>query len=293
MKQLIYVSTLILILSISCKKKEVEVPAYMYIEPFTFTATSAQGGSSFNITNGQVFVGSTFVGDYEFPITIPVNIVGDTSVSVFPSVKENGISNGRKVYKLYEPYTQSVKLRRGSVDTIKPVSSYKSNVNFEWIEDFDDNAISLEKGLSNSLKDSLETYPFTHIDAFKNSGKGFSGGVYFPVKSVGKVWEAITVEEFLVPKKGKDVYMEIDLKSDISVNIGVIYLLNNVLTQRDVVTFFPTGDEYKKLYLNLESEVSPLPDDLKIRLFIGGANFADSTGTPKVFIDNLKLAYLQ
>ncbi|MDB4347041.1 hypothetical protein OAB01_00120 [Bacteroidia bacterium] len=278
---------------LSCKKKEVEIPSYIHIEPFTFTATDAQGGKTANITNGQVFIGNTFVGDYEFPITIPVNVAGDTVVSIFPSVKENGISNGRKVYKLYEPHKEQVSLKRGLVDSVKPSSTYKQNVNFVWIEDFDDNAISMEKGLTNSLFDSLETYPFTATDAFKGSGKGFSGGVYFPVNSVGFIWEAITVQEFLVPKKGKDVYVELDLKSDIAINIGVIYNLNNVLTQRDVVTFFPTGDVYKKLYINLETEVSPLPDDLKVRLFFGGFNFTDSASTPKVFIDNLKLAYLQ
>lgn len=280
-------------LILSCKKKEAEIPSYIHIDPFSFSASDAQGGKTVNITNGQVFVGNTFVGDYEFPITLPVNIEGDTVVSVFPSVKENGISNGRKVYKLYEPHTQRVILKRGLVDSVQPASTYKQNVNFVWIEDFDDNAISMEKGLTNSLFDSLETYPFNATDAFKGSGKGFSGGVYFPVNSAGFIWEAITLQEFLVPKKGKDVYVELDLKSDIAVNIGVLYNLNNVLTQRDVVTFFPTGDVYKKLYINLKPEVSPLPDDLKIRLFIGGANFTDSTGTPKVFIDNLKLAYLQ
>lgn len=282
-----------MLLFANCQKREAEIPAYLHIMPFKLSATAAQGGNSQEITNGQVFVGSQFIGDYEFPITIPVTLIGNHQVSIFPSVKENGISNGRKVFKLYKEYAIPLVLVAGQIDTLSPEIKYKDNVNFVWVEDFDDNAISLEKGLSNNLLDSLITVSFNTPNGFKDFNRGFSAGVIFPTNSVGFTWEVFSVQSFKLPNKGKDVYMEMDLRSDINVTVGIVFIEGSQLAKVGVVTYFPTGGRYNKCYINLKPELSPLQDNIDIKIFIGGANFTTNDQTPSVFIDNIKLAYLQ
>jgi len=283
---------LIIVLFAACDKS-VNVPSYVHIDVFKFTASKAQGGASFDIANGQVLIDDVFVGNYEFPATIPIDNEGFKKIEIFPAIKENGISNGRKVYKLYQSYVGNVSMVRGKVDSVKPTSTYKSNAFFEWIEDFDNNSTSLKKGNNNSLRDSLSLFPFTHPDAYKGSGAGYSAGIYFPLNTRGQVWEALTISEFDVPKLGLDVYVELDLLSDVDVKIGILYFDGIVFKQVEVVQFFNTEGKWKKLYANLLTEVSPLAANTKVSIFIGGINTTDGSGTPKVFIDNLKLAYLK
>jgi len=276
----------------SCDKA-VRVPSYIHIAAFQFTASNAQGGSSFDIANGQVLIDDIFVGNYELPVTIPIDNDGYKRIEIFPAIKENGISNGRKVYKLYESFVSNVNMVRGKVDSVKPTSTYKSSAHFEWLENFDNNSTSLKKGNNNTLSDSLSIFPFTHPNAYKGSNMGYSAGIFFPLNSTGQIWEALTISEFEVPKLGTDVYVELDLLSDVDVKIGILYFDGVVFKQVEVVQFFATEGKWKKLYANLLTEVAPLAASTKVSIFIGGVNGTDGSGTPKVFIDNLKLAYLK
>ena len=275
-----------------CQKNEVPIPAYLHIQPFSFSASASQGNATEDITNGQVFVNGRFVGDYEFPVTFPVTTLGPADITVSPSIKENGVSNPRRVYRLYAPFEQSINLVAQQIDTLQPTTTYRSNVEFEWIEDFDDNAISVSKGSNNQISDSLRTYPFTDPAALPGMGKGFTAGVIFPTNSNGLAWEVVSNQSFDVPKGGRDVYMEMDLLSDIAITVGIIYETPVSFVQTEVVTFFQTDGQYKKLYLNLVSETSPLPQNTQVRIFIGGRNFLGDVTQPRVFIDNIKLAYL-
>ena len=279
------------VLFLGCKIEEVSVPAYLHIKPFLVNATASQGFGTEAITNGQVFVDGIFVGDYEFPITIPVAFSGEREVIIAPAVKENGISNPRAVYNLYKPFKQTLVLEKGNVDTLQPSTTYRDNVTFEWVETFDDNAISMSKGFNNQITDSMQTVPFTNSNAL-SMGTGFSAGVIFPLNSNGLTWEVVSNQTFLVPKKGKDVYMEMDIMSDINITVGIIYVSQGRFAQTEVVTIFPTEGRYKKFYLNLVTETSPLDDDLEVQIFIGGANFLGDDKQPKVFLDNIKLAFL-
>lgn len=279
------------LLFLGCKIEEVAVPAYLHIKPFNITANAAQGFGTQAVTNGQVFIDGTFIGDYEFPITVPITSIGEKKVLIAPSVKQNGISNPRAVYNLYAPFEQTVVFEERKVDTVQPSTTYRDNVVFEWLETFDDNAISLSKSFNNLITDSLQTVPFTDVNGLK-MGAGFSAGVIFPLNSNGLTWEVSSNEFFLVPKKGRDVYMELDLMSDINITVGILYVSQGRFNQTQVVTLFPTDGKYKKFYLNLQTETSPLDDDLEIQIFIGGANFLGDDAQPKVFLDNIKLAYL-
>ena len=56
---------------------------------------------------------------------------------------------------------------------------------------------------------------------------------------------------------------------------------------------FDTETKWKKAYINLNSETGTLSSNSKIRLFFGiYKSGSDITTAPKVYLDNLKLIYL-
>ncbi len=277
---------------LSCNRA-IEQASYVHIAPFTFTQTPNTGAVSTDITNGQVFIDGVFVGDYEFPVTFPVLKQGSFRINVLPSVKINGVGNGRKVFKLYQSYSTQVSLIAGKVDSIKPNTSYKNNVVFAWLEDFDNNTIGLKRGANNNLRDSLVNIGVNDNNAWKGSGLGYSAGLFFSLNTRAFIWEANSVSRFMVPKRGSDIYFELDLKSDVNIKIGILAFDGLTYTQTEVVEFFSTDGKWKKLYCNLVAEVGPLRENQEIGIFIGGINSKENADTPMIFIDNLKLAYLQ
>ena len=64
--------------------------------------------------------------------------------------------------------------------------------------------------------------------------------------------------------------------------------------QIGVFVVSPTGGEWKKIYINLNSETGTLKDSDKIQIFFGIYNDGEKNPgfVPEIYIDNLKLVHL-
>lgn len=278
----------------SCDKEDEQIPSYLHITKFTFTSnTTNQGLNTSDIIGAKVFVNGQEIGNFELPVTIPVLASGKSIVEIFPNVKENGSISNQKYFKPYAAHVDTVLLTPKFIDTIRPKSTYRSTAKFDWLEDFEDGAYALEKsGLSNS-NDSLVVIPSNTVGVdLPYSGSNYVGFINIQ-NDTDVIFERRTLQSFTLPNLGTDVYIEMDIKTNTVFQVG-IYTDDNVnVIQAPVLVVNPTNGNWKKIYVNLKSETGDLSSGTLVKLFFGTYKDNGDTVDKYIYLDNLKLVYLQ
>jgi hypothetical protein len=278
----------------SCDKEDEQVPAYLHITKFSFTSKVADFGlGTSDIIGAKVFVNGQEIGNFELPVTIPVLSSGNAIVEIFPNVKENASGSNQKYYKPYMSYIDTLFLEPKIIDTIAPKSTYRSNTNLVWMEDFEDQAISMVKSGYNNTNDSIVAIPTNTFGVDQPfSGSDYTGYVNIVSDSL-VIFERSTVNSFLLPNLGTDVYVEMDIKTNVPVQVG-IYADNNItVIQSPVLVVTATNGNWKKIYVNLKSETGDLTAGTKVRIFLGTYKETGDTVDKHIYVDNLKLLYVQ
>ena len=279
---------------LSCDQEKEAIPSYLHISKFTLSSNPlTQGLNTSDIISAKVYVNGAEIGTFELPATFPVIASGKAEIIVFPNIKENGSSNSQKYFKPYESFTQTVNLEAGKIDSLKPSITYRSNANFRWMEDFEDQAISIVKSGANNTNDSFYTIP----TSAPGVDQPFTGSNYCGFINVTSdsfvVFERSTLSTFNdIPFLGTDVYVELDIKSEINVQVGVYSYNGADYDQAPVLVINPTGGKWKKIYVNLKPQIGDLTSGTPLRLFFGFYKEDNDKTDYKVYLDNLKLVYL-
>lgn len=279
---------------LGCDREKEAVPAYIHIKKFTFTSKLGQGLNTQDISDAKVFANGQEVGTFELPVTIPVFATGKVEITIFPNIKENGSSNYRKYYRPYEGFIDTIDLEAIKIDTIQPKTTYRLNTTFSWIEDFDDQAMAMEKYALNNTKDSIQIIKTstTGVDQ-PFSGSTHCGYIHILPRDSFVDFEYSTLDWLTLPNLGNDVFVEIDYKSNVNMQVGV-YINNGAgITRNDVLFTYPTDGKWKKIYINLKSEISDMPANAKVRVYFGiYKSQGDATTEPMVYLDNLKVVHV-
>ncbi len=233
------------------------------------------------------------MGNFELPITIPVLAEGNVKVEVFPNVKENGISNSQKIYKPYEPYTDTVSLNKNEVDTVKPATKYRLLTSFPWIEGFESPSITLIKSGSNNTNDSIIRLP-TSTPGVDQPFSGSDNCGFVKVTSDSfVVFERSSYNSFSnLPNLGTDIYVEMDVKSNVNLQVGIWTDDGLDIVQVPVMVAFPTNGKWKKFYVNLKPETGGLKSGTVVRIFFGFYKDETDSEDKYLYIDNIKLLYV-
>ena len=146
---LLYSTFLSIILVYGCKAfdKEEPIPSYIYIEKIDLTVKpgGVQGTNAHDIKDAWILANGELIGVFELPCRVPILKSGETEIIIFAGIKVNGQSNNRKFYPFYDVFKQTVNLQPTVIDTLKPNVTYKEEVKFVWIVDFEDMAVSLKR----------------------------------------------------------------------------------------------------------------------------------------------------
>jgi hypothetical protein len=281
-------------LFLSCDQEQEAIPSYIHISKFSLSSNPlTQGLNTADIVSAKVYVNGAEIGTVELPVTFPVIATGNAEVIVFPNIKENASSNSQKYFKPYESFTQTVNLEAGKIDSLKPKIIYRSNANFRWMEDFEDQAISIVKSGANSSNDSFYTIPTSTPGVDQPfTGSNFCGFINVTSDSF-VVFERSTLSTFNdIPFLGTDVYVELDIKSNINVQVGVYSYYGTDYEQAPVLVINSTAGKWKKIYVNLKPQIGDFISGTPIRLFFGFYKEDNDQTDYKVYLDNLKLVYL-
>lgn len=278
-----------------CDLEEEDIPSYLYISKFGFsTDYSTHGAPSSNIEDVVVLVNNKEYGTFTLPALIPINQKGPSEVFLLPGIRENGGSQNRQVYGMYTSYKVNVDLEAKLIDTINPVTTYKSNVKLVWSEDFEDVGSSIEASPNNTSEDSIHRLDSSSADAFKSSYSKYTGYINMQTADSQEIFEYRTVKDWPVPNGDNDVFLECDYKTNTNVQFGIYADKQLIVEQIGVFVVSPTEGEWKKIYINLNSETGVLKDGDRIQVFFGIFNDGERNPgfVPEIYLDNLKLVHL-
>ncbi len=280
-----------------CKDPEEVIPSYLYIPSIDLEVNEdgSEGASSHEIVDAWVYVGSDFIGVFEMPVTIPVLASGKKDVTVLAGIKRNGISSDREIYPFYRGYSVEMELIPSKVDTLRPVVEYREDIKFVWMEDFEDNTLSLEGSGSNTTTDSLFITDDAE-DVFEYDGVAnrYSGKVIMP-KGL-QIFENRSVDLFDFPRSGQEIFLELNFKCNTEFIVGLYPFNNTIINGLPVVNLFSTEDsegvmQWKKVYVSFKEDVNSARNigaDFKV-FFNTQTNVSE--GEPQIVLDNIKLLH--
>lgn len=260
------------------------VPAYVHIDKITLIDNGNNMGSlSSNITDAWFYVDDQFIGAFELPATFPVLQKGSHTIKVLPGIKMNGIANTRIAYPFYstiiltKTFGENVTLNLGTLTT-----QYDPNTKMDWIENFEDGGISLQKSTVNSGSD-------TNIMKTNLPGNVFEGlySGLIALDSNMNFFEIETIQKFTLPGDASPVFLELDYKINNTVNIGLDAYYSGTPTQVSTMVLLPTT-QWKKIYINFTPDISSNATADNFKVFFGQFKDVGNTRAALLF-DNIKL----
>ena len=144
----IYLLVLLPLLFLSSCKKDDNTPAWLIIDHFDLVTNEvSEGANSHGITDAWVFMDGQALGVFPLPARIPILAEGSHDFVIYAGVKMNGISDTRTKYPFYERHDLTLNLAKNEEFTVNPTITYKSNLQFKMIEDFEDVGVDFTKDL--------------------------------------------------------------------------------------------------------------------------------------------------
>jgi len=267
-----------------------KIPTFIQIDDINLVVNaSLEGSASEKITDAWIYVADQLVGIFELPCKVPVLIEGDREIKVYAGIKDNGISDLRVKYPFYTYYSETIDFVPGETIILNPTVNYVSTVTF-WIEDFEDPGVKFNRQVTSDT--SLVAIQSPAINVFEGASSGMayleSSDIYFEV-----VTDETTFNTF--PQGGSPVYLELNYKTNVPVNIGV-YATVGTAIQHLHMTINPSNEdinlaEWNKIYINLTDRVSSEINATEFDIYIGYFNTGGSAQDPQAYFDNIKVLY--
>ncbi|MFQ5448394.1 MAG: hypothetical protein ACE5FF_15825 [Saprospiraceae bacterium] len=294
---LIYSYSLALLLALwaGCDTEDEPVPAYLTIEAFQLEATNMQvhGSISQKITEAKVFVvdkttlTSHQLGTLNLPATVPVLVAGEVEINVDPVIRANGNSLYLEVYPFYERYTTSLNLAPNEDATVQPVTRYKPEAVFEFIEDFE--------GTGHLFQDDRDENPLTF---FENSDEdvfegNFSGRAMLDTANTFVVVGTNQKYHLDFGTVGK-VFMEVNYKTDVQLEFGVLAVDAAGGESPNFEFVVLPKEKWNKIYFDMTDLVATSTQNDFFFVIRGVLPFENGQYTPetaKIYLDNIKLLH--
>ncbi|MBC9810923.1 hypothetical protein H9Y05_00400 [Crocinitomicaceae bacterium CZZ-1] len=255
-------------------------PSWVEINKFTVESNPqlTEGELALNgFTNGWVYINDKFIGTFELPCKIPVLVTGQSTIRVYPTILNNGISATKKNYPFTEAYEQTVELKTDETVTVNPVTRYMTGTTF-WIEDFQGGNIKLDQGSNSTASAQV-------VSDENNSNLYYK----IDVNSTQSVWTAYTNEPLSFPI-GSQIYLEFECNNTAPLKTLFMYgKADGTITEQYNITVTTANAGWKKVYI----ELTELVANSGGYLFWSGFEFSlpEGQSNSTVLIDNIKIVY--
>jgi len=111
-----------------------------------------------------------------------------------------------------------------------------------------------------------------------------------------QIFENSTIANYDLPRSGQEIYLEINFKCNTEFVVGIYPITGSFISGVPILNLLSTEDasgtmQWKKTYISLKEDVNdPLYNGADFRVFFN-AQTNRETGTPTIFIDNIKLVH--
>jgi hypothetical protein len=263
----------------SCKKDNLKAPlaSFLVVKNPTLKTTSSQGSNHHKITDIWYYVDDNFKGVFPIGSIMPVLGTGNSKITLFAGIKNNGISSTRLPYEFYKGHVINQYFESGKTYTFSPVFEYLTNAVFptEGCEDYEGSGVKYF-----SVGDSS-------TEVISDINKVFGGigySVFMSMSNSKPTSQIKTSTSMSLPVGGTPIYLELNYKCNQPFEVGVIAGTTEV---RPALTVNPSP-EWNKIYIQLSQAVSTQPTYNYYDIYIKATKKSD-VPTPEIYIDNIKL----
>ena len=287
--RLIIVLALSLIVNSCDKGSEEDIPSYIRLGHITFNS-EGQGTSSAKISDAWIYIDNEFIGAFELrdsTTTIPILQSGKHQLTIYPGIKMNGIAATRVPYTFYTTITKEINLVRDSVLNLGNLSvKYSAKTVFEWQEDFEQSAISIDTTARSSYKLERTTDPdlIFHQPGDVNEASGIA-----LIPSDTSIFECVSHDAFELPVNGTDVFLELNYKTNNAVTVG-LFVYTSAKTIQESLLVLNRNTAWNKIYINLTAALVNHQDATNFRIFFGVVKESD-VADARFLVDNIKLVH--
>ena len=273
----------------SCYKFEGSqtVPAYIKIDTVLLSTYYPEQGSNSNaIKDVWVYVNDKQIGAFELPAMFPVLEMGKQELEIRPGIKVNGISSTRAPYPFYKPiiYDDFVFTPDSTTNVTKPETEYYSNLNFVWMEDFEQPGISLVES-SSSDTNIVRTQPANNPEAYLSENSKYSGLISLTTEK--NLYSATSSNSYPIPLQGSPTILEIDFKTNNLINVGIIIQEYGNFIKIPLV-ILNHSKNWNKIYVNLGPNLSLHPQATDFKVFFESVLETD-LNSASIYLDNIKI----
>ncbi len=287
-----YLAALTILLLPGCDKFEGEqtVPSYLKIDSIGFsTVNDIQGTRKQKFSDAWVYIDDGLVGGFELPALIPILEEGQHKLEIRPGIILNGISDTRASYPNIEPVIiDEFSLFKDSIATAYGTSSYYGNVEFVWMEDFEDASLAIHES-TNSDTAIVRTHPAGAPGAFLDDYSRYSGVSF--VDDDRPYVQLVSDDgngSGFVFDRGDYIFLELHYRNNIPIVVGVyIRLSDNTIQERPYLIISPSGD-WNKIYVNFTPIVNETLDAVNYTIYLE-AQATEDTADDFIMLDNIKL----
>lgn len=274
---------IVFLVLISCNKTKLKSPDACFIvinNPTVLTNPTIQGANSQKITDIWYYVDDNFKGVFPIGSIMPVLGTGNSKITLFAGIKNNGISATRLPYEFYKGDVINQYFESGKTYTFSPVFEYLTGAVFptEVIDDFD---VTVGTG---SKYIPLSVNPFYIISDVNKVYGGVGNSLFFTMSDAKPTGGIKTSTALNLPVGGTPIYLELNYKCNQPFEVGVIAGTTEV---RPAITV-NSSPEWNKIYIQLSLAVSTQPTYNYYDIYIKATKQGD-VPTPEIYIDNIKL----
>ncbi|MBI3143528.1 MAG: hypothetical protein HYZ16_11940 [Bacteroidetes bacterium] len=264
------------------------IPSYIRVDGYTVQTNPAlQGTDRQQVHDLWAVHDGNIVAAVPIPFTLPILQSNGHEVLLYPGIKDNATSTNRVIYPFFDPVSLHLDFEPGKVYGIpagEVLFSYKDNVRFLWLEDFESDTYSLEAMDQSGANPKLIK---DNDDVFEGNASLYAG------LSPSRDYVALQSFNYYYGSQlqtGSPVYVELHYRNEATLMIGLILKSrDNIVQQTNPLLYLkPSGGVWKKVYVNLTDQVSTLDDEAGFKVYLAATLPADTLGA-NVFIDNIKL----
>ena len=276
-----YILSLIVFLVLaSCNKTKLKAPEAAFIvinNPTVLTNPTIQGTNSHKITDIWYYVDDNFKGVFPIGSIMPVLGTGNSKITLFAGIKNNGISATRLPYEFYQGHVINQYFESGKTYTFSPVFEYLTSAVFptEGCEDYEGSGVKYF-----SVGDSSTVV----ISDINKVFGGIGHSVFMSMSNSKPTSKIKTSTSMSLPVGGTPIYLELNYKCNQPFEVGVIAGTTEV---RPALTV-NSSPEWNKIYIQLSQAVSTQPTYNYYDIYIKATKQSD-VPTPEIYIDNIKL----
>ncbi len=258
-----------------------EAPMFIELSSVSVNADEIEGSSGHAIKEIWVAADGQNIGVFEPGTKVPVLDTDETTNMVFfAGIHRNEIRSDHTMYPFYDQISLFYDYSPGGIIEVDLEFNYKENLTFQFIEDFEttNQIFTQEVDGDDSTK-----LVITNDDTFEGFGSG-----YAKLDTMNPEIEFATTVNFTdVPTNGTPVYLEMDYKTEVPLNVGLRATVGVNEANSYWLALLP-NEEWEKVYIDLSELL--IQSQLEEYRILMGANVGDMEEA-EFFIDNVKFIH--